>query len=120
MVIKKAVTLLLAVPTFARAEELKLPNLGESSTSLFSSEFEYQLGQAWLRMFRSRAPTIDDPLLFDYLEHLIYEYVHLRTITRKLIAKGVASNKSFEWLAEMRYETNTKFTFEIRLNNAQK
>ncbi|CAA0110840.1 Beta-barrel assembly-enhancing protease [Halioglobus japonicus] len=57
---------------FAQQAELKLPNLGESSTSMFSSEFEYQLGRAWLREFRSQVPTVDDPLLFDYLENLIY------------------------------------------------
>ncbi len=61
--------------TLAVTEQLKLPNLGESSTSLFSSEFEYQLGRAWLRMFRSQVPTLDDPLLFDYLENLVYELV---------------------------------------------
>ncbi len=56
-------------------EELKLPNLGESSTSLFSAEYEHQLGRAWLRMFRSQVPTVDDPLLFDYLENLIFNLV---------------------------------------------
>ena len=59
----------------ASAYELKLPKLGESSNSLFSPEQEYQLGRAWLRMFRSRAPTLDDPLLQDYLEDLIYRLV---------------------------------------------
>jgi predicted Zn-dependent protease len=59
--------------SFAVIDELKLPNLGESSTSMFSSEFEYQLGRAWLREFRSQVPTIDDPLLFDYLENLTYK-----------------------------------------------
>ena len=59
----------------ALTEELKLPNLGESSTSIFSPEQEYQLGRAWLRMFRSQAPTLDDPLLQDYLEDLIYRLV---------------------------------------------
>ena len=54
------------------AQELKLPNLGESSTSMFSAEFEHQLGRNWLRFFRSQAPTVDDPLLHEYLEHLIY------------------------------------------------
>lgn len=39
---------------------------------MFSSQFEYQLGRAWLREFRSQVPTVDDPLLFDYLENLIY------------------------------------------------
>jgi predicted Zn-dependent protease len=58
-----------------QAEELKLPKLGESSTSMFSAEFEHQLGRTWLRVFRARAPTIDDPLLFDYLENLIYKLV---------------------------------------------
>ena len=54
------------------AQELKLPNLGESSTSMFSAEFEHQLGRNWLRLFRSQVPTVDDPLLLEYLEHLIY------------------------------------------------
>jgi predicted Zn-dependent protease len=65
----------LSVASSAGTEELKLPNLGESSTSMFSSEFEYQLGRAWLRVFRSQVPTVDDPLLFDYLEDLIYKLV---------------------------------------------
>ncbi len=56
-------------------DKLKLPNLGESSTSLFSPEQEYQLGRAWLRAFRSQAPTLDDPLLQDYLEDLTYNLV---------------------------------------------
>ena len=56
-------------------DELKLPNLGESSTSLFSPEQEYQLGRAWLRVFRSQAPTVDDPRLQDYLEDLVYRVV---------------------------------------------
>ncbi len=57
----------------ANTEGLKLPNLGESSTSLFSSEYERQLGQAWLRMFRRQVPTVEDPVLFEYLENLIFE-----------------------------------------------
>jgi beta-barrel assembly-enhancing protease len=65
-------SLILAIGCPARAQELKLPNLGESSTSMFSAEFEYNLGRAWLRIFRSQVPTVDDPLLHDYLEHLIY------------------------------------------------
>ncbi|XP_050295050.1 dynein heavy chain, cytoplasmic isoform X2 [Anthonomus grandis grandis] len=37
------------------------------------------------------------------LEHLINEFVHKRTVTRKLIAGGVCSNKAFEWLCQMRF-----------------
>ncbi len=79
IVIRFLVQVLLAtmlfVPSASSTEELKLPTLGESSSSLFSPEQEYQLGRAWLRMFRSQAPTIDDPLLQDYLEDLIYRLV---------------------------------------------
>jgi beta-barrel assembly-enhancing protease len=66
---------MLFIVSSAPAEELKLPNLGETSSSLFSPEQEYRLGRTWLRMFRSQAPTLDDPLLHDYLETLIYKLV---------------------------------------------
>jgi predicted Zn-dependent protease len=75
----RLVQLLLAVAlinsSVAATDDLKLPNLGESSTSLFSPEQEYQLGRAWLRAFRAQAPTLDDPQLQDYLEDLIYRLV---------------------------------------------
>ena len=70
-----SLSFILSVVSSASTEELKLPNLGESSTSMFSSEFEYQLGRAWLSVFRSQVPTVEDPLLFDYLENLIYKLV---------------------------------------------
>ncbi|MEM8560894.1 MAG: M48 family metalloprotease [Pseudomonadota bacterium] len=65
-------TWLMVITPNGATQDLKLPNLGESSTSMFSAEFEYQLGRAWLRIFRSQAQTVDDPLLHEYLEHLIY------------------------------------------------
>ena len=74
-VIVLSLTFLSSPPCIADVQELKLPNLGESSTSMFSAEFEYQLGRAWLRVFRSQVPTVNDPLLFDYLKNLLYELV---------------------------------------------
>ncbi|XP_011314571.1 dynein heavy chain, cytoplasmic isoform X1 [Fopius arisanus] len=37
------------------------------------------------------------------LEHLINEFVHKRTVTRRLIANRVNNPKAFEWLCEMRF-----------------
>ncbi|XP_055707524.1 dynein heavy chain, cytoplasmic isoform X3 [Phlebotomus papatasi] len=37
------------------------------------------------------------------LEHLINEFVHKRTVTRRLIANKVTNPKSFQWLCEMRF-----------------
>ena len=55
-------------PAKAANEDLKIPNLGESSTSLFSADYEYELGRMWLRSFRGQAPLVNDPLLYSYLE----------------------------------------------------
>ncbi|EDW30258.1 GL17926 [Drosophila persimilis] len=43
------------------------------------------------------------PLRRRKLEHLINEFVHKRTVTRRLITNGVTSPKSFQWLCEMRF-----------------
>src|SRR6056297_3149001 len=51
--------LLAAAAPAQTIENLKLPNLGESSTSLFSAEYEYQLGRAWLRIFRGQVPLVN-------------------------------------------------------------
>jgi len=80
-------------------EELKLPKLGESSTSMFSAEFEHQLGRAWLRYFRAQVPTIDDPLLFDYLENLIYNLVTHSKLEDRRIELVIVNNPTINAFA---------------------
>lgn len=81
------------------ANELKLPNLGESSTSLFSTEFEHQIGRAWLRVFRSQAPTVDDPLLQDYLETLIYRLANHSQLEDRRIEVVIVDNPTINAFA---------------------
>jgi len=83
----------------ATSNELKLPNLGESSTSLFSADFEYDLGRTWLRMFRSQVPTIDDPLLQDYLENLIYRLVNHSQLKDRRIEVVIVDNPTINAFA---------------------
>lgn len=40
---------------------------------------------------------------FFFLLLKINEFVHKRTVTRRLLANNVTSNKSFQWLCEMRF-----------------
>lgn len=40
----------------------------------------------------------------------INEYVHKRTVTRKLISSNVSSPKAFEWLSQMRFYLDTNQT----------
>ncbi len=77
----------------APADELKLPSLGESGNSLFSPEQKHRLGRAWLRMFRSQVPTIDDPQLHDYLESLIYRLVTHSELQDRRIELVVVDNE---------------------------
>ena len=43
------------------------------------------------------------PIRRKKLEHLMYEYVHRRSVTRGLVARRISSNKAFEWLSQMRF-----------------
>jgi predicted Zn-dependent protease len=94
-----ALGLLLALPATPATEGLKLPNLGESSTSLFSAEYEHQLGRTWLRIFRSQVPTVDDPLLFDYLENLIYRLVTHSQLQDRRVELVVVDNPTINAFA---------------------
>ena len=49
-----------------------LPTFGDSTSGIISLEQEHRLGQQFLRSIRAQAPTLDDPVLQDFLEHLIY------------------------------------------------
>ncbi len=51
--------------------QVNLPALGDASSSVISPQQEYELGQTWLRLYRSRVPTSSDPLLQTYLEQLL-------------------------------------------------
>lgn len=58
--------------------DIELPDLGDSSSSIFSLQQEYELGRIWLMAFRNQVDIQDDPLLQSYLENFIY---HLATFS---------------------------------------
>lgn len=65
-----ATSLLLATPTALSAQGL--PDLGDASSAILTPEQEYRLGRAWLRGLRSQVALLDDPLVQDYVDHLVY------------------------------------------------
>lgn len=79
--------------------DLKIPDLGDSSSSLFSSQQEYQLGRGWLMAFRNQAPVISDPLLTDYLEYLIYNLASFSQLQDRRLELVVVDNKSMNAFA---------------------
>lgn len=60
------------IKTNNAASPATLPDLGDDVSSIVSPEQEYRLGRAWLRQLRGSTPAVADPLLQDYLEHLVY------------------------------------------------
>ena len=91
--------LVLSAKATAGTENLKIPNLGESSTSLFSADYEYELGRAWLRSFRGQAPQLNDPLLYSYLESLVFELVQHSELQDRRIELVIVDNPTINAFA---------------------
>ena len=64
---------LLALPLahLALGSDILLPDLGDAGNGLISPAQEYELGQKWLRIYRSQVYTDNDPFLQDYLEKMV-------------------------------------------------
>ncbi len=85
--------------TLGATEGLKIPNLGQTSTSLFSTDYEHQLGRTWLKIFRSQAPIADDPLLYAYLESLVFDLVSHSELQDRRIELVIVDNPSINAFA---------------------
>jgi predicted Zn-dependent protease len=69
-----------------RASEL--PSLGDNNASTFSKQQEYELGRAWLRSLKGQAPIIEDPLVLNFVEELVYRiapYSELKELNLELV-----------------------------------
>ena len=93
------ITLSLLARVSASTEDLKIPNLGESSTSLFSADYEYEIGRMWLRSFRWQAPLVNDPLLHSYLENLTFELAQHSDLQDRRIELVIVDNPSINAFA---------------------
>lgn len=58
--------------TPAQAQNNQLPTLGDASSSLISLQEEYELGRNWLRQLRAHAEILEEPLMQELLETLVY------------------------------------------------
>lgn len=81
------------------AAEIKLPLLGDTSSGIVSHQQEYELGRAWLQMFRSRVPTLDDPQLKTYLEQLTFKLASHSQLTDRRLELIVINNPTMNAFA---------------------
>jgi predicted Zn-dependent protease len=58
--------------TYSQDKNLNLPDLGDRVSGVVSLEQEKMIGQGFLEQVYSQAPLIDDPIIQEYTELLIY------------------------------------------------
>ena len=75
MLVQRPFFLLLLISqfTFSQEKDLNLPNLGDRVSGVISLEQERILGQGFLEQVYAQAPLIDDPIIQEYTELLIYK-----------------------------------------------
>lgn len=77
----------------------ELPVLGDSLSGIINQKKEHFIGQAWLRALRGQAPTIHDPLINDYLEHLIYSLASHSELQHRQISLIVINSSTINAFA---------------------
>jgi beta-barrel assembly-enhancing protease len=75
MLILRSLSILLFLSQLVSSQEkdLNLPNLGDRVSGVISLEQERMLGQGFLEQVYAQAPLIDDPIIQEYTELLIYK-----------------------------------------------
>lgn len=94
--------LLFVLVSPARAAESvhsSLPTLGDHTSGIVSLEQEYALGQSFLRALRAQAPLLHDPLMQDYLEHLIYRLASHSALQDRRISLAIINDSSINAFA---------------------
>lgn len=68
------ICLVTRTPVLANSSQ-NLPSLGDSASGIVSLGQEREIGQNFLRSLRAQAPTVSDPVVQEYVEHLTYRLV---------------------------------------------
>ena len=100
-VMLRILTLLLVLVALSSApgiaQEQKLPGFGEGNA--VSLNQEYYLGRAWLMSFRRQAPILQDALLQDYVENLVYRLAVSSQLRERRLEIVLVENKSINAFA---------------------
>jgi predicted Zn-dependent protease len=90
-------TLLTLAAPIASAQNYKIPGFGEGNA--VSLDQEYYLGRAWLMSFRRQAPIVDDALIQNYVENLVYRLAEKSPLKERRLEVIVVDNPSINAFA---------------------
>jgi predicted Zn-dependent protease len=95
------IRLLLLLATFVvpavSAQGYKIPGFGEGNA--VSLNQEYYLGRAWLMSFRRQAPILDDALIQNYVEGLVYRLAETSQLKDRRLEIIVVKNPTINAFA---------------------
>ncbi|MEH6628115.1 MAG: M48 family metalloprotease [Motiliproteus sp.] len=77
----------------------ELPVIGDASSGSISLEEEYRLGQAWVRVLRAQSPQLNDPLVYSYVENLIYRLSTYSNLPDRRLTLAILSNPTLNAFA---------------------
>ena len=101
MLIKRSLFLFLFLSLIAISQEkdLNLPNLGDRVSGVISLEQERMLGQGFLEQVYAQAPLINDPIIQEYTELLIYRLSETSQVKDRLFTIVLIDEKSLNAFA---------------------
>lgn len=76
-----------------------LPSLGDYTSGIISLDQEYELGQSFLRALRAQAPLLSDPIMQDYVEHLIYRLASHSELQDRRLSLAIINNQTINAFA---------------------
>lgn len=82
-----------------RAQQQDLPELGDPTVAIISAEQEYRLGRGWLRNLRGQTPIMEDPLVQEYAEHLVYRLASFSELNEPDLAIVVINSSAINAFA---------------------
>ncbi|MFL2706187.1 MAG: M48 family metalloprotease [Gammaproteobacteria bacterium] len=86
--LNRCILLLSLLASFSLNTQETLPELGDTSSSAISLDSEYRLGRLYVAQLRRSLPDLQDAIVQDYVEHLIYrvsEYSQLEDRRLELV-----------------------------------
>jgi len=82
-----------------QASELKLPDLGSAGGGLVTPSQEFELGQRWLRLYRSQVRTSSDPFIQSYVESMVRRLARYSDLEDKRLDILIAENPTLNAFA---------------------
>lgn len=76
-----------------------LPTLADPTSASISLSSEYRLGRNWARILRGRAPLLQDPITFHYLDELLWDLAPHSQLTDRRLELIVLDNPTFNAFA---------------------